>query len=172
MDEHQFKEKIIPLSSRLYSICHRVLGNSNDAKDCLQDVFLKLWTGRDSLESIRNIDAYATTVTRNLCLDRLRLKKNTVPIEKAVFQEDINEEPRFPGFTEERLDMLNWALKQLNEMQVRVFTMRDIERKEYDEIASELGINQENVRVILSRARKRIREIVEHRSIKTTKYYE
>jgi RNA polymerase sigma factor (sigma-70 family) len=163
MEEHQFKAKIVPLSHRLYNICFRMLGDPDEAKDCLQDVFLKLWAGKESLDSIRSIEAYATTVARNLCLDRLRIKKNNVCIEKAFRRDDIIDETRLQE-PDERLELLGWALKHLSEIQVKIFTMRDIERMDYGEIANELNLNQENVRVILSRARKRIREIIEQRT--------
>ncbi len=161
MDQNQFKEKIIPISSKLYSICLRILGNSHEAKDCLQDVYLKLWSGRELLAEVKSLEAYAITITKNQCLDRLRMRKQTVDVDQLATKVNFIVEQEDQEFTDPRLQKLNRVILLLPEIQQRVFTLRDIERLEFDEIAEQLGINQENVRVILSRARKRIREIVE-----------
>ena len=161
MDERQFKETVIPISSKLYSICLRILGNSHEAKDCLQDIYLKLWSGRESLAEIKSIEAYAITITKNQCLDRLRMRRQTVDVDQIATKADILAEHSDQEFTDPRLQKLNRVLLLLPEVQQRIFTLRDIERLEFEEIAEKMEMSQENVRVTLSRARKMIREIVE-----------
>ncbi|MDX9845784.1 MAG: RNA polymerase sigma factor [Tenuifilaceae bacterium] len=161
MDERQFKETVIPISSKLYSICLRILGNTHEAKDCLQDIYLKLWSGRESLVEVKSLEAYAVTITKNQCLDRLRTRKRTVDVDQIATKADTITEYSDQEFSDPRLQKLNRVLLLLPEVQQRIFTLRDIERLEFDEIAKKMQMSQENVRVTLSRARKRIREIVE-----------
>lgn len=165
MNEFQFKEKVLPLGQRLFAICVRVLGDKEEAKDVLQEVFIKLWNSRESLSKINNLQAYATTVSRNLCLDRIRIRKETVDINNfgQVVEESLDNNE---NVTDQRIELINSALLQLNDNLKRVFIMRDIEQMEFKDISLEMGISEENVRVSLSRARKKIREIIEEKLFK------
>lgn len=160
MDEHFFKEKIIPLSPLLYSICYKLLGDSDEAKDCVQDVFHKLWVNRKGLAVIKSIEAYTKTITRNTCIDRIRLRKSTLPIEQSVVYEYSDNDSSSYEDVDDRLILVREALASLSEMHQKIFTMRDIEQMEFKDIAIELGLTSENVRVNLSRARKGIKEYV------------
>lgn len=161
MTESKFEELVIPLSSKLYSICIKLLSDSHEAKDCLQDVYIKLWTGKDKLLDVQNMAAYAATITRNSCLDRLRLRKQTVAIENI--EQTVSSEAHSSSmlYTDERLQNLDVALKSLPELQQQVFRLRDIECLEFIEIAEQLNLNPENIRVILSRARRKLRDFFE-----------
>ena len=52
MQENEFKNKIIPLSSKLQRFACFFLENKDDARDVVQEVMLKLWQNRDSLASV------------------------------------------------------------------------------------------------------------------------
>lgn len=161
MTESKFEELVIPLSSKLYSICIKLLSNTHEAKDCLQDVYVKLWTGKDKLMDVQNLEAYAATITRNSCIDRLRLRKQTVPIENIEQKVSTEIYPSNPVYTDERLQNFEAALKSLPVIQQQVFRLRDIECLEFIEIAEQLNLNPETTRVTLSRARRRLREFFE-----------
>jgi RNA polymerase sigma-70 factor (ECF subfamily) len=162
MNEQQFREQILPLSQRLFGLSLRITGNRDEAKDVLQDVFLKLWTTRETLHEIKNIAAFATTIIRNQSLDRLRLRKPTIDIDIAGHRIEQEIDPT-DNDNAEKLALISRTLKHLSEIQQKVFTMRDIECLEFEQIANETGMTEENVRVTLSRARKRIRELIEER---------
>ena len=171
MDERQFRERVIPLNNRLYGICLSILGNSHEAKDCVQDIYVKLWASREILLEIRSLEAYVTTIAKNQCFDRIRLRKDTVGIDQVVAAADQSTELIDQEFFDPRLERLNLALDQLPELQKQVFTLRDMERMEFEEIAAKMGISPENVRVTLSRARKRIRALIEHDIIRKKLVY-
>lgn len=160
MDDHQFKEKVLPLSHRLFGLCVKIIGNNDEAKDALQDIFVKLWTSRDSLESIKNIEAYAVTITRNYCLDKLRLRKENISIEKIYLYDDSEDQVNLEYTENYKLNLINSALTELTPNQQKVFVMRDIERMSFEEISINLGITEENIRVSLSRSRKKLKELV------------
>ena len=54
MNASEFKQRFLPLNARLYKAAYLMLGNEDDAKDVVQDVYLKLWDKRDSLNHIYN----------------------------------------------------------------------------------------------------------------------
>lgn len=167
MNEQQFKEQIIPMSRKLFGLCLRMMGDSDEAKDIVQDVFLKLWSTREVLNSIENISGYVATITRNRCLDKIRLRKPTIDADYASAQiHKALEEP--DDDKQEKMMLITRLIPHLNEAQQKVFTMRDIECLEFNEIAFELGLSEENIRVILSRARKKLRELIENKTMQLT----
>lgn len=172
MNEREFKQRVLPLSGRLYSICHRMLGNQHEAKDCLQDVFIKLWTKRQSLSEVKSIEAYCFTITRNSCLDRLRLRKHTIDIENVADSDGSLIDSPEENHDDSRMYLLNKALTKLPELHQKVFNLRDIERLEFDEIAERMSTTPEHVRVLLSRARKKIKEIIEQELVRNRLAYE
>ncbi|NPV51872.1 MAG: RNA polymerase sigma factor [Candidatus Methanofastidiosum sp.] len=141
-------------------MCVKIIGNNDEAKDALQDIFVKLWTSRDSLESIKNIEAYAVTITRNYCLDKLRLRKENISIEKIYLYDDSEDQVNLEYTENYKLNLINSALTELTPNQQKVFVMRDIERMSFEEISINLGITEENIRVSLSRSRKKLKELV------------
>src|ERR1035437_5019654 len=75
MDLREFKIQVFPLKNKLFRIANRLLDDSEDAKDIVQEVFIKLWNMRDKLDIYRSVEALAVVSTRNLCLDKLKTKK-------------------------------------------------------------------------------------------------
>jgi RNA polymerase sigma-70 factor (ECF subfamily) len=149
-----------------------MLRSEHEAKDCVQDVFVKLWTKRAYMLEVKSIEAFANTITRNSCLDRLKLKKQMVEIDSVANTEGslICNDEKFDE--DERLLLVDNALRKLPELHQKVFNLRDIERLEFEDIANELDTSPEHVRVLLSRARKRIKQIIEHQLQYNRQVYE
>ena len=72
MTRQAFQDTWIPLQGRFYRIAFYILEQEADAKDAVQDLYLKLWNLRDSLEMVQNPSAYGTLMLKNLCIDRIR----------------------------------------------------------------------------------------------------
>ncbi len=159
MQGSEFKTRVIPLSNKLLRFAGCFLNNGEDARDAVQDVLLKLWEKRDTLDTVNNLGAYAMQVTRNLCLDRIRASRS--------MSENLPGELTLAGKTEELPDRsewedtAGWLLKLMNrlpEQQKSVIFLRDVEQMEYDQIAAITGLELNNLRVTLSRARKQVRD--------------
>ena len=75
MDKTEFTALIIPFKDRLYRLAKRILVSKDEAEDAVQEVFLKLWNGKESIENYKNPEAFAITMTKNYCLDRLKSKQ-------------------------------------------------------------------------------------------------
>ncbi len=73
MELSEFSEIYLPLSQPLYRVALYFLENEDDACDVVQDLYLKIWNARDTLDFIHNPRAYCITMVRNLCLDRIRM---------------------------------------------------------------------------------------------------
>ena len=72
MEASAFKQRFMPHWRHLYWKAWRLTGNTQDAEDLVQEAFLKLWTKRESLGTIDNVEAYLTTLLTNMFRDQLR----------------------------------------------------------------------------------------------------
>ena len=52
MNATEFKQLLLPLNARLYKVAFLLLGNEDDAKDVVQDAYLKLWNQREKLNNL------------------------------------------------------------------------------------------------------------------------
>ena len=70
MTEAGFHTVWIPLQERFYRVAYYILEDRADALDAVQDLYMKLWKIRDSLDLVRNPGAYGALLMRNLCIGR------------------------------------------------------------------------------------------------------
>lgn len=135
------------------------LKSEEEAKDVVQDVFLKLWQKRDSLAEIKNIEAFAMRMTRNRCLDVLSANK-IIPIDaetdRKLKEKTIDVHSKIE--LSESANQIKNLINKLPELQQTVMHLRDIEQLSYKEIAEATNIKVNAIRVNLSRARKRVRD--------------
>jgi RNA polymerase sigma-70 factor (ECF subfamily) len=160
MTHQDFKILVFPLKNKLYRFAKRILDDEEEAKDIVQEVFIKLWKKGDALMEYKSIEALAMVTTRNLCLDKIKAKK--YPSESI---DKLRNEVEFTGYKEEQdlsdmVHKVHHLIKTLPELQRTVIQLRDIEGYDFDEISGILGMNENAVRVNLSRARKKIRDIL------------
>ena len=159
MIARDFKTNILPVSKKLLRFATHFLKDEDEAKDVVQDVFLKLWQKRDELAQIENVEAFAMRMTRNRCLDVIRASK-TIPIsaetDRRLYEEtvDVLLHVEFS----ESANQIKKLINGLPDLQRTVMYLRDIEQLSYDEIAETTELQLNAIRVNLSRARKKVRD--------------
>lgn len=160
MDANDFKEQFLPYQRRLYRVAFLLMGNAEDAEDMVQEAYLKLWKKRNELPSdIDSMEAYCVTLIKNLCYDALR-KAHIDKDERSPEELKISNESTVSHEIEAR-DEANQVMRLIEglpEQQRQIILMRDVNDRPYEEIEEETGLSAINIRVLLSRARKRIRE--------------
>jgi len=151
-----YTREIIPLQDKIFRFSRRLLSSETAAKDVTQDILLKLWKLRDQLNEIKNIEAYAMTMTKNKCYDVIK-SKHTRTLE-LVHSNYSHEASSLASQIEARDEVSYVAkfIKDLPEQQRAVIQLRDIEQFSNKEIEDILEMSSTSVRVALSRARKKI----------------
>lgn len=163
MTPEEFRAEIIPEGRRLYSLAFRFLNSREEAEDVVQDVMLKLWENRHRLEKIANPVGWATSLTRNLCIDLLRRRKR-VSLSDGSDSGIMSSIPAFPaGDTDaaETAGIITRLTESMKEPYRSAVILRDIEGYSYEEAAGIMDTSVNNLRTILSRARCSIRTELE-----------
>ncbi len=157
MNQKEFLETILPCKDRLYRLAKRLLVSKDEAEDAVQEVFLKLWKGRDKIQNYKSPEAFAITMTKNYCLDRLKSRQaSNLKIVHNNYKNSENIERDLEA--SEGVELVTEIMKTLPEKQKIIMQLRDIEQFEFAEISQMLEINETAIRVALSRARKVVRE--------------
>jgi RNA polymerase sigma-70 factor, ECF subfamily len=143
---------------------YRLIGNDADAWDCVQDTFLEA-VRIDRREPVRNWSAllrHLATV-RALDLLRMRLRQRCRCSAEAELAQAISRGPSPSGHAEasELADRLLAAVGRLPRRQAQVFCLTCFEQMTSEENAERLGISPTATRMLLSRARRRLRTLLE-----------
>ena len=158
MTTEEFKLQVLPVKDRLFRLAGRILNDMEDARDIVQEVLLRLWTKQDEIVKYRNVEAFAVVMTRNLCLDKIKSKGYGHDQLKDWNAPADEKSPEKLAELKDTVSQVHQIIARLPEQQKLVVQMRDIEEMEYDDIALQLSMNVNAVRVTLSRARKEIRD--------------
>ncbi len=160
MTHSDFNNLVFRISRQLYCQAYRILKNQEGAEDVVQDVFVKLWKMNTSLDEYNSVEALASTMLKNLCIDQIRKRKlRDTADELAVYGTADNEPTPYEELEKaETFAVLDSIIENLPGNYSELVHYRDIEALEYDEIAKKTGLNINTLRVNLSRARKIIRD--------------
>lgn len=158
MDSSAFKRLLLPHYRRMYATAITILRNSDDASDAVQEAFTRLWEKRDDLPNIDIPEAYCVTTIKRICIDRIR--KNALPINEVT--EDtllISDDSDIQADNRESLQLVTLLMNKLPEQQRQVLQLRAFNDCSLEEIESITGLTGVNVRTLLSRARRRMKEL-------------
>lgn len=157
MTDRLFHTRWLPLQDRFYRMAFYMLENEEDAKDAVQDLYLKLWNLRDHLDLIREPASYGALMLRNLCIDRIRSRRPSAELTEGMAVKDPPDE----GLAfRESLQEVAKALEKLPPGQRKLLTLRVLRGMSYQEIEKETGLSGLNIRVQVSLARKKLKQVL------------
>ena len=159
MTERRFHSEYLSLAETLYKVAYYILESEDEAEDAVQELYLKLWESRKSLDGIRQPKAYCIRMLKNLCIDRIRSAVH------LAFTENLPESPAPRSQDDDfdarrRLDKVLKAVKALPERQKQVLLMRTLEGLSYEEMSARTGMNNATLRVTLSQARTKLKSMI------------
>ena len=152
------------LREQMLSLAERITGNHDDAADAVQDAFVKLWQQRGRFESTSHAQGAGMMTVRTTSIDMARRnsRQADVPVEQAADTiDEVTDNDRSLAYQQVRriID------KDLSDNQRKIIDLRELQGMEFEDIANRMNMTAANVRVELSRARRRVREIYQARNM-------
>ena len=158
MNQQEFTDLVMPFKDKIYRLAKRFLVSKDSAQDATQDIYLKLWKNKEKLNTYNNVEAFAMTMTKNHCLDVLKLKSSSnLKIIHSNYK-DKNQDLDKQTDVSDSVTIVHQLIANLPPKQKLIIQLRDIEHYSFEEIGKILEIQPTAIRVALSRARKTIRE--------------
>jgi len=147
----------------LYGVCMKYLKNQEEAKDAVQQIFLKAITELHKYE-VTYFSSWLYMIARNHCLMMLRNKKFPVtPVNNLEERMEMPDEPDFLK-KENRLQQLEMAMKHLNREQQQCISLFYLQKKSYLEIAAETGFSLLQVKSYIQNGKRNLRLLMEKRT--------
>jgi len=145
--------------NRIRSRLNRTDFADDDSDDALQDAFCRLWTRRDSIKDESQAEGLLAVTSRNIRIDGYRRKS----IHPSVGLEDAGEPSEQPDGSDETGDIyrrVECLVKEvLSPRDREILFLRDRDGWDFEDLSERFGLTESNLRLIVSRSRKAIREI-------------
>lgn len=160
MRQIDFRYDLLPLKNRLFRLVLRITLDHAEAEDIVEDTLLRVWSKREEMEEVENLEAYCLTICRNLALDRSAKKEaQNVSLDAQPYDTvDLSPDPQAQMEQAERLEIVRRIFATLPERQRTILQLRDIEGKSVRETADIMQMSEGNVKVMLHRARQLLRQ--------------
>ncbi|MDR0395186.1 MAG: RNA polymerase sigma-70 factor [Tannerella sp.] len=155
-NENAFKKLFYLHGDKLYLWAFKLIGNASAAEDLVQDFFVRYWEKREILSFFPSFSAYAYKSIYNASLNYLRDNERFVhgyEITIDLVDTDVEEEDLY-----ELQRLLQKAINELPERCKKIFVMATLEKKKYSEVADQLGISVNTVKVQVSKAYRLLKE--------------
>ena len=153
---------------RIYNVCYRFAGTTEDAEDLTQEVFIKMYRTLNSYDASKGaFITWVTTIARNLLVDHFRRSKHdrlTDSLESAPAGDqdaltlgeqlpDLGPSPDAGVQTQETQRVVHLALQKLSPELREAVILRDLQDMEYREIAQVLRVPEGTVKSRINRGR-------------------
>lgn len=171
-DASAFDRLMLKYKDRVYTLCCRFLGDDDEAGDCAQETFVRVYRSLGSFKGASSFSTWIYAIALNTCRNRrqslaFRIRKLMVGIDASRETEDgemqreiAGDDPTPPEELERRETerAVQAAIGALDEERRDVVLLRDVQGLSYEEIATVTGLNPGTVRSRLARARQDLKE--------------
>ncbi len=164
-DKQAFGKLILYYQKYIYSLVFRMLCNEADARDVVQETFIKIWKHLGDYKIDTKFSTWIYKITINTCLDKLRQRKrnrfiiNGIEAEKEFRKIFTNEGERRLS-NSGIIEIIKQLTEKLSPKQKAVFVLRDLDDMEMNEISEITGLSMDNVKSNLCFARQKMREFL------------
>lgn len=159
MTEQEFRQRVLPLQRLMYGVALKTGLPPDDAADAVQETQVRLWRRRDRIpDDDAELKLYCMAALRNECISAIRRRKPSVALEEAEQLKTPEEESSAEyRDTRRRIETL---IDSLPGSQGKVLRLSSFAGLDNAEIARATGNTENNVRQLLSRGRRRLRELL------------
>jgi RNA polymerase sigma-70 factor (ECF subfamily) len=167
-----FNSLVLRHKDRVFNLCYRFLGEYEEANDCAQETFVKVYMSLKKFRFDANFTTWLYRIAVNVCKNRVSSKeykrsKKVVRLDNpgnpengtsSIEAKDKSLSPRDNLERKEKNMLIQKAIESLPDEQRAVVLLRDIEGLSYEEISNITGYNLGTVKSKLARAREKLRE--------------
>ncbi|WP_461533689.1 RNA polymerase sigma factor [Sinomicrobium sp.] len=161
-DERAFRKLYLKYYHLVYGFSMSLVKSPTIADEIVQEVFMQVWLHCDTLNPKLSFKSYVLTITRNKSLDFLRKASNNEQLRKEIFHATTYIHNQTSDYIDDA-DYEMWknrAIASLPPKRRRIFEMSRQDGMSYDDIARELGISTNTVKVQMSKALQKIRSFL------------
>jgi RNA polymerase sigma-70 factor (ECF subfamily) len=156
MNFKEFTGSIDVVREKLLRYALWVTGTRGEAEDIVQETFIRMWKMKKKLHEYDNLENLGKRIIKNLSIDIFRSRRKFIDIDSAAF--NPIKSPEEEMINNENFTKLKNIIRNLGEPYHTVLYLRAIEGRDIKEISKIINAKHNTVEVILSRARKKIRE--------------
>ena len=149
MNQSDFLKAVLPFKDKVFRLAKRLLVSTEEAEDATQELYFKLWRNKEKLADYRNVEAFAMTMTKNYCFDRLKSKQasNLTLVHSNYKEKDTTLDKKIEY--KDSVNQVHKLIENLPEQQKIIIQLRDIEQYDFDEICQMVNMKPTEVRVAL-----------------------
>ena len=160
-DTGAFRAVVQAFQPMIYSLSLKMLADVEEAKDIVQETFIKAWQSIGCFDGRYSFSTWLYTIASRLCIDRIRKLRFTEPLpdDITVFEGYASDpDPERQLESSEWVSVIKVLAGKLSNKQRLVFTLSQLEGLETEEITRITGMDANQIKSNLSLARKSVRE--------------
>lgn len=151
---------------RVRNVCHRLLGNTQDAEEAAQETFLKSFQALGRFNGQYQVGAWLSRIASNVCVDQLRSRNRHVQIVDLTERshDELEDDAVEPDkIVTDKIEMAS-ALQRIQPLHARALVLRTLKGLSHQEMAGELEMSPQQVKALLHRARTSFRRVWQNAS--------
>jgi RNA polymerase sigma-70 factor (ECF subfamily) len=157
-NELAWEELVRRFQARIHGIAYHYTGNTEDAREITQEVFVKVYRNLDAWPEAELFFPWLYCISRNACIDHLRRLKarppaHDVPADKAFLQGPTGDDPEQQSMARSRQQLICSGLQKLSRLNRQLILLKELKGLSLAQIASALKIPLGTVKSRSNRAR-------------------
>lgn len=153
-----FEQVYYLFKDKLYGFSFRLLGSSEQSKEVVQEVFVRLWERRATIDPDKSLKAYLYTIAKNLVKDQIREFHRELDATSKMMAHDVEHQNPIDHLTfKEIKEIEEQVIDSLTPQQREVYRLSRYQQLSHQEIATKLGISINSVKTHLRLALKALR---------------
>lgn len=159
-DESAFTQLYNAYSKPLYRKILAMVKDEEQAKEVLQDLFLKIWVNREKIDTTKSFRAYLYTVAANLVYDHFRCVARTRELSLKLIRASVEgyEHADQRLIEKDNFALISNAIDQLSPQRKKIYVMCRLDGKSYQEVSSELAISPSTIRDHIVKANRVVKD--------------
>lgn len=161
-NEQAFEKIYKSYSSRLFGNVFKMVKSETTTQEILQDVFIKIWSNRDSIDLDKSFRSYLFRIAENKVYDFFRKASRDKKIQAQLFAAATEEYEHIETMIHKKENdlLLKKAIDSLSPQRQQIFKLIKLDNKSYEEVSRQLGISVSTISDHIVKANKAIREFI------------